>query len=297
MLKVIKDSTGLGNNADELKTASTLMDNIVIRPFQDLIIKNIDRILAFNQISLKLYLKTLQPLEFANLDNAQTEEQVIEETGVNFSLDNDIADELISLGEDAPSNWLLIDEYPVDYDNDDIENEMLSKSLKTTLFSKIYKFLSTGTANPNAKSEQDDVIDDIRFITRYVYAGETTEKSRKFCRKMIDAGKIYRKEDIIAMSSKEVNEVRTNEDGERKGFGPRGATTYDVWFYKGGGACHHRWNKQVYVSFDNIKIDVNSPKAKRIASRKAEQYGYVVKNDKLVSTRPIDMPNKGFLPK
>lgn len=297
MLLGIKDSTGLGNNADELKTASTLMDNIVIRPFQDLIIKNIEKILAFNQISLKLYFKTLQPLEFANLENAQTEEQVIEETGVNFSLDKDIADELISLGEDPQDNWLLIDEYPVDYDNDDIENEMLSKSLKPTLFSKIYKFLSTGTANPNAKSEQDDVIDDIRFITRYVYAGETTEKSRKFCKKMMEAGKIYRKEDIIAMSNKEVNEVRTNADGERKGFGPRGATTYDVWKYKGGGACYHRWNKQVYVSFDNIKIDVNSPKAKRIASRKAEQYGYVVKNDKLVSTRPIDMPNKGFLPK
>jgi hypothetical protein len=37
--------------------------------------------------------------------------------------------------------------------------------------------------------------------------------------------------------------------------------------------------------------------AKRIAGIKAEKYGYVVKNDKLVSTRPIDMPNNGFLPK
>ena len=36
MLLGIKDSTGLGNNADEIKTASTLMDNTVIRPFQDL---------------------------------------------------------------------------------------------------------------------------------------------------------------------------------------------------------------------------------------------------------------------
>ena len=36
MLMGIKDNSGLGNNADELKTASTLMDNTVIRPFQTL---------------------------------------------------------------------------------------------------------------------------------------------------------------------------------------------------------------------------------------------------------------------
>ena len=29
----IKDNTGFGNNAEELRTASILMDNIVIRPF------------------------------------------------------------------------------------------------------------------------------------------------------------------------------------------------------------------------------------------------------------------------
>lgn len=36
MLLGIKDNTGLGNNADELKTASILFDNTVIKPFQDL---------------------------------------------------------------------------------------------------------------------------------------------------------------------------------------------------------------------------------------------------------------------
>jgi hypothetical protein len=114
---------------------------------------------------------------------------------------------------------------------------------------------------------------------------------------MIEAGKIYRKEDIIAMSSKIVNEVRINNDGEQKGFGPNGSPLVNVWFYKGGGACHHRWNKQVYASFEGVNIDVNSPKAKQIAGAKAEKYGYVIKNPNLVAQRPIDMPNKGFLPK
>jgi hypothetical protein len=308
MLLGVRDSGGgFSNNADEIKTATLLYDNLVIKPYQLEIIEALDTILAVNNIKLKLYFKTIQPLEFTDLENAQTSEQVAEETGTQLSAhtcclsenssDDSVADALISLGETPNNKWLLIDESEVDYDNDDAENELLSKESNQSLLSKIINLVSTGTARGNAKSEQDETIDGVRFITRYVYAGETTSKSRKFCQKMIDAGKIYRKEDIIAMSNKEVNEVRTNSKGEKKGFGPKGSPLVNVWFYKGGGACHHRWNKQVYASFENVNIDVNSPKAKQIAGRKAEQYGYVIKNPELVSQRPIDMPNKGFLPK
>ena len=92
MLLGIKDSTGLGNNADELKTASNLMDNTVIRPFQDLLVDAFNEILAFNDISLDLYFKTLQPLEFADLENAMTKEQVEEETGQKLSLASKVID-------------------------------------------------------------------------------------------------------------------------------------------------------------------------------------------------------------
>lgn len=85
MLLGIKDNSGLGNNADELETASTLMDNTVIRPFQNLLIDSFDEVLAFNNVSLKLYFKTLQPLEFTDLENAMTKEQVEEETGQKLS--------------------------------------------------------------------------------------------------------------------------------------------------------------------------------------------------------------------
>ena len=86
MLMGIKDSTGLGNNADELMTASNLMDNTVIRPFQNLLINCFDKILAVNGITLDLYFKTLQPIEFTDLKNATTKEQVEEETGQKLSL-------------------------------------------------------------------------------------------------------------------------------------------------------------------------------------------------------------------
>jgi hypothetical protein len=257
---------------------------MVIRPFQEEIIEAFDSILAFNGISLKLFFKTLQPLEFTDLENAQTEEQVAEETGTELSAQTNA---LIDLGEDVQDNWLLIDEKEVDYDTDEEENELLSKEPKQSLLSKIVNLVSTGSAFPNSNSEQDENIDGIKFFTRYKYVGELTKNRRAFCTQMILANKIYRKEDIIRMSSQVVNE----------GWGPKGADTYSIWLYKGGGNCHHRWNKQVYASFSGTNIDINSPKARQIAGKKAEQYGYKITNEKLVSTRPIDMPNKGFLPK
>jgi len=280
----VASTNGFSSNADELKNSSILFDNMVIRPFQEEIIEAFDSILAFNGISLKLFFKTLQPLEFTDLENAQTEEQIAEETGTELSAHTNA---LIDLGEDVQNNWLLIDEKEVDYDTDEEENELLSKEPKQSLLSKIVNLVSTGSAFPNSNSEQDENIDGIKFFTRYKYVGELTKNRRAFCTQMILANKIYRKEDIIRMSSQVVNE----------GWGPKGADTYSIWLYKGGGNCHHRWNKQVYASFSGTNIDINSPKARQIAGKKAEQYGYKITNEKLVSTRPIDMPNKGFLPK
>jgi hypothetical protein len=276
----ISSSNGFSSNADELQNSFILYYNMVIQPYQDLIIEAIDRVLAVNGISLKLYFETLKPLEFTDPSGK------VEEPTELSSLDNEVARDLIALGEDVPDNWLLIDESPVDYDNDDAENELL-KGEKKSLLSRLVELVSTGTARPNSNSEQDDTVEGVKFITRYVYAGETTDKSRPFCKKMIDAKKVYRKEDILQMSNQPVN----------AGWGARGADTYNIWFYKGGGNCHHRWNKQVYAAFEGTGIDVNSPKARQIAVRKAEKFGYVVKNDPKVSTLPKDMPNNGFLPK
>ncbi len=87
MLLGIKDQSGLGNNADEIKTASLLMDNTVIRPFQELLIDCFDALLAYNDIALNLYFTTLQPLEFTEVDSrVQDEEDIEEETGYEFKV-------------------------------------------------------------------------------------------------------------------------------------------------------------------------------------------------------------------
>lgn len=280
----VASTNGFSSNADELKNSSVLFDNMVIRPFQEELLDAFDSILAHNGIALKLFFKTLQPLEFTDLENTQTEEQVAEETGTELSAHTNA---LIDLGEDPQDNWLLIDEKEVDYDTDEQENELLSKEPTQSLLSKIVNLVSTGSAFPNSKSQQDELIDGVKFFTRYKYVGEVTKNRRAFCTQMILADKIYRKEDILRMTTQVVNE----------GWGPKGADTYSIWLYKGGGNCHHRWNKQIYASFEGTNIDINSPRAKQIAGLKAEKYGYVINNPKLVSTRPIDMPNKGFLPK
>ena len=283
----IASSNGFSSNSDELKDSFVLFNNLCILPFQELLLDAFEHILAFNGVSLNLFFRTLKPLEFTDLENAATEEQVQEETGLELSGEY-AGKELIELGETPKEDWLLIDEFEVDYDTDEDENTLLSSDIKTKLSLKdrLVNLVSSGTAFPNAKSSQDEIIDGIKFITRYVYAGEQKTNSRNFCSNMMRANKIYRKEDIIRMSGQAVN----------PGLGQGVSDTYSIWLYKGGARCHHRWNKQVYVSFEGVGIDVKSPLANRVAVRKAEQYGYVIKNPQKVSQRPVDMPNKGFSP-
>jgi hypothetical protein len=293
----IATTTGFSSNADELQNSYILFDNMVIRPMQELLLDAIDTILGFNGVALKTYFRTLKPLEFTDLENAMTEEQAVEETGVELSSQDDkIAQALIDLGEDPKENWLLIDEAPVDYDTDEEENELLAKEPKQSLLSKIYNFVSTGDARPNIRSKQDDVIDGIKFVVRYKYVGSVvTGETREFCKQMINANKIYRKEDIQIMSNTYLGDGYTNAEGKVIGWGPKGALIFDRFLFKGGGNCHHRWNKQVYATFEGTALDITE-KTKKLAQAKAAKFGYVVKNDKLVSTRPVDMPNYGFLP-
>ena len=289
MLLGIKDSTGFGNNAEELENASILMQNIVIAPFQDLLIDAFDRVLAFNGIALNLYFKTLQPLQFLDLENVKDKETREEETGVKLSK---AFSDLEQYGEDEDlTNWELIDERQVDYDSEDELDDQVQElnTKKQSLLSKIYNFATTGTARPNAKSSQDgENAEGVKFKVRYQYAPLVSgENTRDFCSKMVSAKKIYRKEDIIMMGSKAVN----------SGWGLDGADTYSIWLYKGGGDCHHFWMRKTYMQ-KGKSIDINSPLVPTISVNKAKKEGFKPEiNAKDVSKRPVDMPNNGFVNK
>ena len=289
MLLGVKDSSGLGNNADELKTATILMDNTVIRPFQELLIDAFDQILAFNDISLNLYFKTLQPLEFTDLDNVKDQETREEETGVKMSkMDSDLEE----FGEDEDlDEWELIDERKVDYDSEEeLDKEVKSlNNPKLSILSKIYNLATTGTARPNAKSKQDGEANGFKFKVRYQYAPLTASSdSREFCKKMVASKKIYRKEDIQMMSKSSVN----------AGWGLNGADNYDIFLYKGGGDCHHFWMRKTYKSKrKGGTADAKNPNSE-ISVNKAKKEGFKPEvNAKDVAKRPTDMPNNGFVNK
>ena len=302
MLLGIKDSTGLGNNADELQTASVLMDNTVIRPFQHLLIDAFDSILAYNNISLKLYFKTLQPLEFTDLENVEDEETREEETGVKLAKDlpkelgSDIADALIDLGQDEAdllSDFDLMDEREVNYDQEDGLDELITdlnkpnteEKEKSTL-AKIWEFVSTGSAKPFRESEQDgeskqEAEEGNTFLVRYMYSPQRySANSRPFCKKMVDAKKVYRKEDIISMDTKVVN----------AGFGKGGSDTYSIWLYKGGARCQHKWLRKTYVRKDGAKGLGDA-----ITTTEARKRGFKPEaNAQKVPVAPKDMKYKGY---
>ena len=222
----------------------------------------------------------IDPTQVVQKKKVKCEHESISKTDA-IELDS-IAEELIQLGEDANEDWILIDEYDVDYEEDDAENEALSHIFDAVEIHQV----STGTAKPNATSEQDATIDGKKYYTRYRYSGEISAVTRPFCTKMLQADKLYRKEDIMAMNNKAVN----------PGWGPNGADTYSCWLYKGGGNCHHIWKKQLYISAKGFGLDLNNPNVRTQAWAKAEKAGYKVRNNYLVERKPIDMPYNGFLP-
>jgi hypothetical protein len=194
-------------------------------------------------------------------------------------------------GEDIPKDWELIDEENSSGEHQDFDFE---KTLNEVANEKTM-LASTGTAIPSRKSEQDGQSKKTGdyFRVRYVYEQDNflqnkSGQKRDFCRQMMGANKLYRKEDIINMGSKVVN----------AGWGPKGADTYSIWLYKGGGNCHHFWLRKIYKTTLGQSRTTKIEDADVIGYTKARSEGFTPKkNDNLVAKPPKRMANKGFLPK
>jgi len=323
MLLGIKDGSGLGNNAEEIKTASLLMDNTVIRPFQELLIDCFDNILAYNEISLNLYFTTLQPLEFTEVDSAlQDEETIEEETGVEMSTDlkkpcwdgyeqigtkmkdgkevpncvplekEFLSDEMGAAilenlkGETMSDEWELVDELDTDTDITDEDWATLCIKEKKSLFRK---FADEITSKPSGFS----YLDTKNYKIRYRYAVGSTKqmkgnnKSRPFCENMMSlsrAGVVYRLEGIDKASREGVNES----------LGHNGKP-YDLFKFKGGVYCRHKWKKVLYRLKSNTKPsdDLSDYKKTRTIP---ESYNKKPRGTKQSETAPVNMPNQGHYP-
>ena len=308
MLFGVKDNTGLGNNADEIKNAFNLLDNVVIRPKQEEIAKGIDQLLAYNKVNLELYFKTLTPAEFADVKEVgdavatevvvdtpeavtpQAQEELIQKEAsyngaqIASSLDimravtegvltqdqaitflvqmlqfdpevaralfagnssavitqmksqkgggdsrpflkEELAAELVAkLQEIGESEEDILKDFEM-VDAELVDDEEAEYDVEAYLNSRI-------ELAAQDKSEQDTE----RYKVRYFYTIGTRRSpngsSRVLCSTLMNAARVYRKEDIEQLSS--------NGGAEAQG------KPYSVWLYKGGANCYHRWERRVY---------------------------------------------------
>jgi len=205
----------------------------------------------------------------------------------NCSKKTELESFIEEFGEDMPEEWELVEEEVVDGEHQDFNFEQVLNEVANEKL----ELASTGTARPNARDDQDGLNKSGNdfYKVRYVYTQDNflsqTGGTRDFCKLMESSKKIYRKEDIIQMGSRAVN----------PGWGPRGANTYSIWLYKGGGNCHHFWLRQIYkTSLRGAKSNITS--SQLIGYTKAKSEGFTAeKNDNLVARPPKRMKNNGFL--
>jgi hypothetical protein len=334
LLLGIKDNTGFGSNADELKSASILFDNVVVRPFQRLIIDAVTKVLNFNGYNLNLYFKTLQPLEFTDLSgNVIDDETREEETGVSLASqkkkielvkpnageskddflgrcipiviregkDQDQATAICysyfegTMLESDEKSWIEHLKDKGEIINTD-EWELIDVQEVTDADEELRFNLAYD--NPNKKSDDDKGV----YKIRYRYGPDfVSNKSREFCSTMVQeakSGVIFRREDIIQMGDAGVN-------GQ---FAPSGQSSYSIWKYKGGVNCHHRWErltfrrKQVKGKFlpkqpNETGENRDLDNYNEVSNKSADNAGvpFSPSGWNTAKTRPIDMPNKGSL--
>ena len=199
----------------ELAEASELFEKNVIAPARQVVTEAVKTLLNAAGLDAQLVQLSEEPQE-VNLDGC--------------------VDYLTDKGEEMGDEWELIDESPVDYD--------LEKA-RDAMWAFARAIVPEASRPTGGKSEQDTEI----IKVRYVYApGSVSDDSRDFCKKMVSAGRVYRKEDIESASRRAVN----------PGLGANGSNTYDLFLFKGG-ARLPPFLEKTYVSPKRQQEDICQP--------------------------------------
>ena len=311
MLMGIKSDTGLGNNADELNSASNFYTNTVVKPFQQHIKKSLGKIFDVNQMNIPIEIEQLKPIttRFTNQDLAavMTQDEIREELGLPPLKNEEVVVEddftkmaevtelekwISEVGEDMPEEWELVDEEIVDGEHLDFNFE---ETLNDIANEKV-ELASTPTARPNARSSQDGVNKSYNdyYKVRYVYATDNflvnkSGTSREFCELMVAAKKLYRKEDLVNVDSNKVNFGFGHPTSEY----PEGEP-YNIFLFKGGPQCRHFFLRKIFkTSLRNAKSKISDSQV--ISYTKARSEGFTAeRNDKLVAIAPQRMKNNGY---
>ena len=314
----VKTEGQLGGK-NELLEAYELYSRSVIQPYQDIIVKALSKVFSVAGIYVDFTIKDVAPFsnkfgvdvlkEVLTRDELRAElglepleaaeEVIIEDTKLSKELaESEIEAMLEGLGELEAD---LLNDYEV-LSIEDTADEDEDTDYEAQLNEKVeLADVKAGKAYPNRKSKQDGTSKQTteegnKFRVRYKYVGNPAPE-RAFCKVMMAQaakGVVYRKEDILKMSTMAVN----------PGWGKGGKNTYSIWLnecelnthlYKGGGACKHKFQRVVLVQ--------KGARAKKsddiITTTEARSRGFkpVANKETEWAVKPTDMPNKGFIKK
>ena len=188
-----------------------------------------------------------------------------------------ILDEL--RGETISNRWEAVDVREHSDDNESIE-EWATKNIES-------KEEQLEKKSIDSKKSGFSYLDKSLYKVRYRYAEKySSGKSRQFCRIMMsrsNRGVVYRVEDIDKASNAGVN----------KSFGHKGKA-YDLFRFKGGVNCGHRWEEVLYrlKSKTMKKVIQNYDEVDKIP----KSYAPTPRGYKDAEKAPKDMPNNGHHP-
>lgn len=314
----VKTEGQLGGK-NELLEAYELYSRSVIQPYQDIIVKALSKVFSVAGIYVDFTIKDVAPFsnkfgvdvlkEVLTRDELRAElglepleaaeEVIVEDTKLSKELaESEIEAMLEGLGELEAD---LLNEYEV-LSVEDTADEDEDTDYEAQLNEKVeLADVKAGKAYPNRKSKQDGTSKQTteegnKFRVRYKYVGNPAPE-RAFCKVMMAQaakGVVYRKEDILKMSTMAVN----------PGWGKGGKNTYSIWLnecelnthlYKGGGACKHKFQRVVLVQ----KGARAKGSDEMITTTEARRRGFkpVPNKETEWAVKPTDMPNKGFINK
>ena len=287
---------GLGNNADELRDAFSLFTNTVVVPFQNTLLKGLERIFRVNDISLDLYFKSLKPADFIDLDVAKTQsEEDQEKEGVTKEDIN--TEDLVEMSDDDlniifeelqgeqidEEKWEIVDEQDegVIEDYEDWARQLIKENKKDKFADEII-----------SKEDRPSALDKSFYRVRFKYIKKSRKPSkstRTFCKNMMrlaSAGFVYRLEDID----------KASREGVNRQLGHKGRP-YDLFRFKGGVYCRHAWKVILYRLKEGTELkDAESMDDYKKTDSIPKTYTPRPRGIKDAVIAPENMPNRGHYP-
>lgn len=282
----IRDSGGLGSNADEMKQAYRIFNKNIIEPYQQIVTDSLEEIFKgmgiIADISIEandIFAEEIVPLPTV----AQSATTELSAEKKKTSLEPQEKPPIFTDEDEAWWCEFLEDKGEI---VDEEEWELIEAEPVNLASVRSY-------ANPDDRSQMDSGL----YKVRYAYSKNISGSSRRFCRQMVSAansGYVYRYEDLQAMEP-DTNELNPN-------MGHNGST-FSVWLYKGGVNCKHFFERRVYFRkrdkgrfiADN-GLESSDPISVAKAIRAGMPLKDIAKDFATANTRPFDMPDNGRYP-